>query len=128
MDRHSSRVARSHWKWAFACAGAVLFLGCFLRAEEECPVEMKLLLSPASIQTVIASLGLEKETSARVYFFDTEELDLLRQGVIVRVRQGAANDLTVKVRAPEGNQQVDTSQLRGQFPCEIDRTGAGENT
>jgi hypothetical protein len=48
--------------------------------------------------------------------------------VIVRVRQGADNDLTVKVRVPEGNQLVDTSQVREHFPCEIDRTGAGENT
>jgi hypothetical protein len=128
MDHHSSSLAKNQWRRASACAGAVLLLGSFLRAEEECPVEVKLLLSPASIQTVIASLGLEKETSARVYFFDTEELDLLKQGVIVRVRQGANNDLTVKVRAPEGNQQVETAQLRGQLPCEIDRTGAGENT
>src|SRR6266436_6092060 len=50
------------------------------------------------------------------------------QGVIVRVRQGGDNDLTVKVRVPEDNKQVDTSRLREQFQCEIDRTGAGENT
>jgi hypothetical protein len=45
----------------------------------------------------------------------------------VRVRQGTDNDLTVKVRVSD-SLQVDTSRLREHFPCEIDRTGAGENT
>src|SRR5271167_971268 len=118
---------KNDWKRALAFIGAVLFLGAALDAEEKCPVEVKLLLSPPTLQTVIASLSFEKETAGRVYFFDTDELDLLKQGVIVRVRQGADNDLTVKVRAPEGNKQIDTSKLREHFPCEIDRTGAGEN-
>jgi len=112
--------------FAFACA--LLFLSPALQAEETCPVEVKLLLSPPTIQTVIASLNFGKETVTQVYFFDTDALDLLKQGVIVRVRQGADNDLTVKMRVPEGNQQVDTTQLREHFPCEIDRTGAGEDT
>src|SRR5271154_7124206 len=118
---------KNNRKLLFTFAGAVLFLGSALHAEEKCPVEVKLLLSPQAIQTVIESLGFENKTAGRVYFFDTDELNLLRQGVIVRVRQGADNDLTVKVRAPEGNKQIDTSKLREHFPCEIDRTGAGEN-
>jgi len=77
---------------------------------------------------VIASLGFEKEQGGRVYFFDTDKLDLLTQGVIVRVRQGSNNDLIVKVRVPEGNAQIDASRLREHFQCEIDRTSAGENT
>lgn len=46
----------------------------------------------------------------------------------MRVRQGANNDLTVKIRVPAGNTQFDASQFRGRFPCEINRTGAGEDT
>jgi hypothetical protein len=112
--------------FAFTCA--LLFLSSATQAEEACPVEVKLLLSPPTIQTVIASLGFEKETATRVYFFDTDALDLLKQGVIVRVRQGTDNDLTVKVRVPGSSLQIDASRLREHFPCEIDRTGAGENT
>ena len=115
---------RSH---LFCFAYAVLSLSSILQAEETCPVELKLLLSPPAIQAVMTSFKFEHEAKGRVYFFDTPELDLLRQGVIVRVRQGTNNDLTVKVRGAEGNQQVN-SQLRPHFPCEIDRTGAGENT
>jgi hypothetical protein len=100
-----------------------------LQAQQKCPVEAKLLLSPPTIQTVIAALGFEKETATRVYFFDTDALDLLKQGVIVRVRQGTDNDVTVKVRVSDDNDnKADTSRLREHFPCEIDRTGAGENT
>jgi len=119
---------RNAGKRVFAFIGAVLFLSPALRAEVMCPGEAKLLLSPPTIQTVIASLSFEKQTTTRVYFFDTGALGLLKQGVIVRVRQGADNDLTVKVRVPEGDKQVDTARLRKLFPCEIDRTGTGEDT
>jgi hypothetical protein len=121
-------LMKRNWRRAFGFTCALLSLSCGLRAEEKCPVEVKLLLSSRSIQAVVASFGFEKETAGRVYFFDTEALDLLKQGVIVRVRQGAGNDLTVKVRLPQGAEPVDTTQLQERFPCEIDRTGAGENT
>ena len=122
------RLTKKKLKRVFALIGAILFLGPALHAEEKCPVEVKLLLSPSTTQTVIASLGFENETTARVYLFDTDALDLSMQGVIIRVRQGAKNDLTVKVRLPEGKQQVDNSRFRDRFPCEIDRTRAGANT
>jgi len=109
----------------FALIAAILmFPGPAAQAQEKCPVEVKFLLSTAT-STAIASFGFEKETRGRVYFFDTDSLDLLAQGVIVRVRQGANNDVTVKVRRPQGDRGVDDSGLRGRFPCEIDRTRAG---
>jgi hypothetical protein len=122
------RLAKKNLKRVFALIWAILFLAPALHAEEKCPVEIKLLLSPPTTQTVIASLGFENETMARVYLFDTDALDLSKQGVIIRVRQGAKNDLTVKVRLPKGSQQVDNPRLRERFPCEIDRTQAGANT
>jgi hypothetical protein len=123
-------LAKHEWSRAFRLQCALLFLSCLLQAQKKCPVEAKLLLSPPTIQTVIASLGFEKETATRVYFFDTDALDLLKQGVIVRVRQGTDNDVTVKVRVSDDNKdnKADTSRLREHFSCEIDRTGAGENT
>lgn len=119
---------KNAWKRVFAPRCAVLLLSSALTAEQKCSVEVKLLLSPTTIQAVIASLSFEKEMAGRVYFYETDDLDLLKQGVIVRVRQGADNDLTVKVRVREGSQQVDTTQLREHFPCEIDRSGAGNDT
>jgi hypothetical protein len=61
---------KNDWNQEFAFIGAVLFLGSALHGDEKCPAEVKLLLSPPTIQTVIASLGFRKETAWRVYFFD----------------------------------------------------------
>jgi hypothetical protein len=108
-----------------ACVGVVLSVVSAVRAESHCPVEVKLLLDAPTVHSVVESLGAEKATSSRVYFFDTEALDLLMQGVIVRVRQGASNDLTVKLRVTEESTRGETSHLAGHFPCEIDQTGSG---
>jgi hypothetical protein len=127
MQAHCARSIRRGWKWAFPSI-IVLLLCSALHAEETCPVEIKLLLSPPTIKSVIASMSFGKQTTSRIYFFDTDNLSLLNQGVIVRVRQGAKNDLTVKVRLPEGNNKVENSKLGEDFGCEIDRTEAGANT
>jgi hypothetical protein len=127
MQHHSTKSTRRELKRAFSSILVLLFCST-LRAEESCPVEIKLLLSPPTIKSVIASLGFGKQTTSQIYFFDMGNLSLLNQGVIVRVRQGAKNDLTVKLRLPEGNNQIDVANLREQFGCEIDRTEAGANT
>jgi hypothetical protein len=103
---------------ALAVLGTVLLGEADLPARETCPVEVKLLLSTQATKTAIGSLGLAKKTAGRVYFYDTDGLDLFRQGVILRAREGADNDFTVKVRQVDGD---DASRLRQEFPCEIDR-------
>jgi hypothetical protein len=100
------------------CAHLLLFSA--LRAQERCGVEVKLLLSPMDTQNAIASLNVGNETADRVYFFDTSSLELLSQGVIVRLRQGSANDFTVKLRPPEGKRLRDPSLGRESFKCEVD--------
>jgi hypothetical protein len=121
-------LAKKNLKRVFALIGAILLLAPALHAEDKCPVEVKLLLSPPTTPTVIASLGFRSEATGRVYLFDTDALNLSMQGVILRVRQGAKNDITVKVRLPKGNQQFTNPRFHEQFPCEIDRTQAGANT
>jgi uncharacterized protein YjbK len=102
---------------------AVLLLTSASYAEERCAVEVKLLLSAADAHATVVALKLEKETRGQIYFFDTADLDLLSKGVIVRLRQGANNDLTVKVRSPTGQRFVDPSRGREDFKCELDLTG-----
>jgi hypothetical protein len=128
MQSHLARFVRTEWKRAFSSMAAVLLLCSALHAQEACTVEVKLLLAPPTIKSVIDALRFERKTTGRVYFFDTNDLGLLAQGAIVRLRQGAKNDLTVKVRLPEGNKQIDSSKLREHFGCEIDRTGTGAST
>jgi hypothetical protein len=109
----------------FSCG---MFLCCGgLHAQENCNVEVKLLLSPTETQAAVVALGGTKETPGRVYFFDTDALDLLSQGAIVRLRKGARRDLTVKLRPPNGKGFFASSENAADFKCEIDLTGEGAN-
>jgi hypothetical protein len=121
MLRHSkpSAVSLSF----FSCV--VLLLCCGLHAQENCDVEVKLLLSPAKTQAAITALSAKRETAGRVYFFDTGALDLLSQGAIVRLRRGAKSDLTVKLRPPNGKKFSAASEGRDGFKCEVDLTREG---
>jgi hypothetical protein len=96
-----------------------------LHAQERCGVEAKLLLSPIALPAVVSSLNAGKETTSQIYFFDTGTLYLLSQGVIIRLRQGATNDLTVKVRQPGGREFFDSSGKGGHWKCEDDFVGSG---
>ena len=118
---------KAYWMRTLGFLGTLLVLSSALRAQETCPGEIKFLLSPPTIQKVIESLAFEHKGAGQIYLFDTGELDLMKQGLIVRVRQGQNNDLTVKIRWPAGDKEVDTSKLRKDFPCEMDRTGVGED-
>jgi hypothetical protein len=104
---------------------AVMLVSLSLHAQERCGVEAKLLLSPSELQAVVNSLNAGKETTSQIYFFDTGTLDLLSQGLIIRLRQGATNDLTVKVRQPRGKEVLDPSGKEGHLKCEDDFVGSG---
>jgi hypothetical protein len=80
-----------------------------------------------ALPSPIASLKLKKETTGQVYFFETDALDLLSEGVIVSVRQGADNDLTVKVRPPTAKKFCDPFREHEDFKYEIELNG-GEVT
>ena len=80
---------------------ANLLLVSASRAQERCGVEVKLLLSPTETQIAIASLNLGKETTDRIYFFDTSSLDLLSQGLIVRLRQGSTKISKQRIGKPK---------------------------
>jgi len=110
----------------FSCVAFLICSG--LHAQENCNVEVKLLLSPAETQAAVAALSAKKETTGRVYFFDTGALDLLSQGVIVRLRRSAKNDLTVKLRPRNGKKISPTSEGRDRFKCEVDLTREGANS
>jgi hypothetical protein len=106
----------------------LLFLHPALHAQDRCGVEVKLLLSPTETQAAISALKLEKETAGRVYFFDTSALDLLSEGVIVRLRHGADSDLTVKLRPPGGRKLSVPPGVGEGFKCEVDLIGDSAST
>src|SRR5277367_2448205 len=123
MPRRSKH--RAQFLSFFSCAVLLLYSG--LQAQETCNVEVKLLLLPTETQAAVAALRATKETSGRVYFFDTGALDLLSQGAIVRLRRGAKNDLTVKLRPPNAKKISAPSEGRDGFKCEVDLTSEGAN-
>src|SRR5271155_4864035 len=123
MPRRSKH--RAQFLSFFSCAVLLLYSG--LQAQQSCNVEVKLLLSPTETQAAVAALRATKETSGRVYFFDTGALDLLSQGAIVRLRRGIKNDLTVKLRPPNGKKFSTPSEGRDGSKCEVDLTGGGAN-
>jgi hypothetical protein len=105
-----------------------VFLCCSgLYAQEKCGVEVKILLLPAEIEAAKVALNVKKETAGRVYFFDTDRLDLLSEGAIVRLRQGHHSDLTVKLRPPNGKKNPVSSERHDHFKCEVDLTGGNAN-
>jgi hypothetical protein len=112
-----------------ALLGGALFLFCSgLQAQENCNVEVKLELLPAETQAAQMALRAKKQTAGRVYFFDTDSLDLLSQGAIVRLRSGAQNDLTIKLRPPKGKSFNVLSESIADVKCEVDLTGDGANS
>ncbi|MGA7414127.1 MAG: hypothetical protein WBW33_26880, partial [Bryobacteraceae bacterium] len=84
---------------------------------------MKLLLAPAAIQAAVPALRAKNKSTTHIYFFDTDRLDLLSQGAIVRLRQGAYGEITIKMRHPEGKAFSDPSAGRERFKCEVDFVG-----
>lgn len=109
----------------FSCA---LLLCCStIPAHENCNVEVKLLLSAGEAQAAVAALNGTNETHGRIYFFDTDTLDLLSEGVIIRLREGTRSDLTVKLRPPEGRGFVSSSVKNDDFKCEVHLTGNKSN-
>ena len=126
IQRPPPPIALSLFCLCFCCALVLSRSGS--HAQENCNVEVKLLLLPAETQAAVATFRATKETAGRIYFFDTDKLDLLSQGAIVRLRQGAKSDLTIKFRAPNGKKLSATTEGGGDFKCEVDLTREGANS
>jgi hypothetical protein len=106
---------------------AILLLVTGLHGQEKCDEEVKLMLSPAQVQVAIPALGARGEMHGRIHFYDTPALDLLSNGVILRLRERAEIDLTAKLRPVSGEKFVDPSGGREDFKCEVDLNDGVEN-
>src|SRR5271163_2513482 len=91
-----------------------------LHGQETCDEEVKLLLSPTQVQAAIPALQARGETHGRIYFYDTQNLALLANGVILRLREGTAIDITAKLRPLSGEKFLDPSGGRERYKCEVD--------
>ncbi len=105
---------------------ALLVFATNVHGQERCNEEVKLLLLPTQVQAAIPALVARGETRGRVDFYDTPGLDLLAQGVILRLREGADIDITAKLRPVSGERVVDPSAGRERYKCEVDLNGGVE--
>jgi len=88
--------------------------------------EVKLQLEPQDLSRVLDSLSAEKEDAKlrRIFFFDTPDLSLFSEGVILRARiheqgkKSGEGDTTVKIRDPRAVNHSDLD--REGFKCEWD--------
>lgn len=103
-----------------------------LDAQESCNFEAKLLLVPKQLEAAIPLLHSTRELRSRIYFYDTASLDLLSKGLILRLREGADGDLTVKLRPLNGERFSGSSSLTSsssggeRYKCEVEVTGGVE--
>lgn len=104
---------------ALALTAAVLLVSS-AHGQEACSEEVKLLLSPTQVRAAIPALRAHGETHGRVYFYDMPGLDLLSKGVVLRLRDGAEFDITVKLRPPSGETFIDPTGGREDYKCEVD--------
>jgi len=97
--------------------------------EDSDSVELKLTVPESHQAETIRSLELDPlEAQIRqVYFFDTPDLALDAQGVVVRARriQGKGNDSIVKLRPVVPNELPDELRMSGGFRVEVDALPGG---
>ena len=111
----------------FACFCSVLVICVVASCQEQgrCGSEVKLLLSPDELKSALTRLKAKKEAPGRVNLFDTSRLELLSQGVIVRLRTGTTADLMVKVRTSADKEIAFERGDDGRYKCEVDVTADG---
>jgi hypothetical protein len=93
-------------------------------AQEACDAEAKLLISPAQTQQALTALHAGKPSRRHVYLYDTDQLELLSHGLIVRLRAGAQGDLTLKLRSNKKEVCTCPSEGGEAAKCEADLVGS----
>lgn len=99
---------------------ASFLIACSVHGQERCDEEVKLLISPTQVQAAVSALQARRETRGLVYFYDTDALDLLSKGVVLRLREREEIDLTAKLRPASGERFVDPTGGRERYKCEVD--------
>ena len=94
----------------------------FLLCREVGQVELKFTIAEESHDAVRDLLGVGAERIRNVYYLDTPDLALRRNGVLARVRGGQRPDSVVKLRPLEPDRVPAALRLRDDFTVEVDVT------
>ena len=96
---------------------------CQCAGQQPCSAEIKVLLAPKQADQAKAALQAGLPVTGHVYLYDTDTLDLLAHGIVVRVRTGFAADLMVKLREQAGETQLGAERGDPRIKCEVDWSG-----
>lgn len=123
MPSMPSRATNNFLKGLRGLSGTVLLLCCAQGTLAQCKAEAKLLVSPGNVRTIAAALHAGPESRRQIYLYDTNDLELHSQGVILRLRTGTRGDLTVKLRWDNRNPRQAPESIEG-VKCEVDIVGS----
>src|SRR5438874_1933474 len=122
-----SKAGNNHLKSLRGLSGALILLCGPQTTPAQCRAEAKLLVSPGHVRTSVAALHATAGSQRQIYLYDTEALELLLHGVILRLRTGARGDLTVKLRW-DNNNPGRAPEKGKRTKCEVDVVGSAELT
>lgn len=118
-----SKARNSRLEMLRGLSGITVVLLCGAQGTlAQCTAEAKLLVSPRSVRTSVSALHAGPESRRQIYLFDTDDLELLLHGVILRLRTGARGDLTAKVRLENDNPERALEESKS-TKCEVDVVG-----
>jgi hypothetical protein len=117
-----SKARNNHLKSLRGLSGALILLCGPQTTLAQCRAEAKLVVSPSHVRTSVAALHATAKSQRQIYLYDTDGLELLVHGVILRLRTGARGDMTVKLRWD--NNDPDRPHESGRSTkCEVDIVG-----
>src|SRR5712664_2005928 len=123
-----SKARNNHFEKSATVIGAAVILLCGPQTMlAQCRAEAKLLVSPSHVRTSVAALHATAKSQRRIYLYDTDGLELLLHGVILRLRTGARGDLTVKLRWDNNNPERAPEKGKS-TKCEVDIVGSAALT
>jgi hypothetical protein len=97
--------------------------------EDSDSVELKLTVPEAHQRSTVAALGMDALDAQirQVFFFDTPDLTLLQNGLVVRARriQGKGGDTVVKLRPVVPTELPDALRRSSGFNVEVDALPGG---
>jgi len=123
-----SKARNNHFEKSARVIGAAVILLCGPQTTlAQCRAEAKLLVSPSHVRTSVAALHATAKSQRQIYLYDTDGLELLLHGVILRLRTGARGDLTVKLRWDNNNPERAPEKGKS-TKCEVDIVGSAALT
>jgi len=92
-------------------------------ADDACKAEIKAVLAAGESAKAVSAFKMGSAGTKQIWFFDTADAQLLKShGLILRIRRGNDNDVTVKVRPKQSSTAIQPDSF-DDLKCESDMAG-----